>query len=485
MWTINKNNILFLLILISFSIFLFYQNVGVLNQGPSSSDDYSYWQLATHMAKEGSYGYISSDDGSVYSNPLNNSGIRRGEVLYTFLIYLVVKITTTEIELESIKSDCVLGINDGLCSVLGGSTVAFNSLMMFFKISTAIMLCFLLKNKLDYKNLILIVGFYCLFIPSYNRDFLVYQLLLFFFLTFFDLKFFNKNLKLRFAILAIIPLFNSVLLYVVILYLISEYLLNIKHKNINISYLFIIILVLLPSFIWSTRNFINEGSFEITSRGNETLGIRAEYVDISNKNFVEGLIYFTPDNVIFNTIKNYAFTELKTSNTPEIFDRSNGNGLTNKGAEKRGRVFERMKVNLSSEFQTFDEVVDKNGYEFAYKEYRNAAFDIIKSNPVGYFKTVGLFTYRGLFPEINLTISKTFKNINFDVLNYFFDFFRLIPIFYIIKSIYSKKSLRVFSGIDFSFIFLFSLYALMTHFIPRYSVIFIPFFIYYFLTNKF
>ena len=159
MWTINKNNILFLLILISFSIFLFYQNVGVLNQGPSSSDDYSYWQLATHMAKEGSYGYISSDDGSIYSNPLNNSGIRRGEVLYTFLIYLVIKITTTEIELESIKSDCVLGINDGLCSVLGGSTVAFNFLMMSFKISTAIMLCFLLRNKLDYKNLIFIVRF--------------------------------------------------------------------------------------------------------------------------------------------------------------------------------------------------------------------------------------------------------------------------------------------------------------------------------------
>ena len=54
-------------------------------------------------------------------------------------------------------------------------------------------------------------------------------------------------------------------------------------------------------------------------------------------------------------------------------------------------------------------IVDKNGYEFAYKEYRDAAFDIIKNNPVGYFKTVGLFTYRGLFPEINLTISKTFK----------------------------------------------------------------------------
>ena len=67
-----------------------------------------------------------------------------------------------------------------------------------------------------------------------------------------------------------------------------------------------------------------------------------------------------------------------------------------------------MKVNLSSEFQTFDEVVEKNGYEFAYKEYRDAAFDIIKNNPVGYFKTVGLFTYRGLF-QINLTMSKTFK----------------------------------------------------------------------------
>ena len=36
----------------------------------------------------------------------------------------------------------------------------------------------------------------------------------------------------------------------------------------------------------------------------------------------------------FNTIKNYT-TELKTSNTPEIFDRSNSNVLLIKG-EKRG-----------------------------------------------------------------------------------------------------------------------------------------------------
>ena len=484
MWTINKNRVLFLLILISFSIFLFYQNLGVLNLGPSSSDDYSYWQLATHMAKEGNYGYTDSFNDSVYTNPLNNSGIRRGEVLYTFLIYLVIKVTTTEVELESIKSDCIVGINDGLCSVLGGSTVAFNFLMISFKISTAIMLCFLLRNKLDYKNLILIVSFYCLFIPSYNRDFLVYQLLLFFFLTFFDLKFFNKNYKLRFAILAIIPLFNSVLFYVVILYLVSDYLLKIRYKKINISYLFITILVLLPSLIWSTRNFINEGSFEITSRGNETLGIRAEFVDISNKNLIEGLVYFTPDNVLLNVVKNYAFTELNTSNPPEIFDRSNPNGLYKKGAEKRGRVFERMKVNLLSEFQTFDEVVEKNGYELAYKEYRGAAFDIIKNNPSGYFKTIGLFTYRGLFPEINLTMSKTFKNTNFDKLNYLFDFFRIIPIVYIFISIFSKRKLKFFDAIDFSFLFLFALYALMTHFIPRYSVIFVPFFIYYFLKTK-
>ena len=184
-----------------------------------------------------------------------------------------------------------------------------------------------------------------------------------------------------------------------ILYLVSDYFLKIRYKNINISYLFIIVLVLLPSLIWSTRNFINEGSFEITSRGNELLGIRAEFVDISNKNLIEGLVHFTPDNVLFNVFKNYAFTELNTSNPPEIFDRSNQNSLYKKGKEKRGRVFERMKINLSSEFQTFDEVVEKNGYEFAYKEYLDATFDIIINNPSGYLKTVGLFTYRGFISK--------------------------------------------------------------------------------------
>ena len=59
-----------------------------IDAGPVSSDDYQYWYIATHLSKTGEYGFTdpSSNDKSDFANPLNNSGIRRGESLYPFII---------------------------------------------------------------------------------------------------------------------------------------------------------------------------------------------------------------------------------------------------------------------------------------------------------------------------------------------------------------------------------------------------------------
>ena len=75
------------------------------------------------FSKTGEYGFTdpSSNDNSDFANPLNNSGIRRGESLYPFIISNLINLTTTESELNSINSDCIYGINDGLCPILGGT----------------------------------------------------------------------------------------------------------------------------------------------------------------------------------------------------------------------------------------------------------------------------------------------------------------------------------------------------------------------------
>ena len=87
-----------------------------IDAGPVSSDDYQYWYIATHLAKTGEYGFLDQVNNDIedYANPLNNSGIRRGESLYPFIISSLIKLITTKNELMSINSDCIYGINDGL-----------------------------------------------------------------------------------------------------------------------------------------------------------------------------------------------------------------------------------------------------------------------------------------------------------------------------------------------------------------------------------
>ena len=81
---INKK----LLFALPFTFFVFLYAYPSINAGPVSSDDYQYWYLATNLVKTGNYGIIDSSQNILndFANPLNNAGIRRGEVASSKLI---------------------------------------------------------------------------------------------------------------------------------------------------------------------------------------------------------------------------------------------------------------------------------------------------------------------------------------------------------------------------------------------------------------
>ena len=83
-------------LLLSFIVLFFH--LPKVDSGPVGGDTYQYWYLATHLSKTGNYGYLieENNDKLDYFNPLNNGGIRRGEVLYPLLISFIINLTTTE-----------------------------------------------------------------------------------------------------------------------------------------------------------------------------------------------------------------------------------------------------------------------------------------------------------------------------------------------------------------------------------------------------
>ena len=483
----NNKNILKLIIICLLLFLLIAIDLPYLSAGPSSSDDYQYWKLATHLSKEGTYGFIDplknkNDD---FAYPLNDSGIRRGEVGYTLIIFAVLEVTTSNEEISSIQADCIENLNSGGCSILGGSTVAFNLIILLVKLLTALMLVFLFPDNLNKTYLIICLILYILFAPYYHRDFIVFEFLLIFLLTFTNLKFLGKNYPVRYLTMAFVPLFNSVFLYVMLIFLFFEVLIIFKNKKIKFINILLILFLVGPSTIWSLRNMYQEDSFVITARGNETVGIRAEFVFLNNNEYKEGFVFFTPDNFLFTPVKNLIYQSLNVvSPPPDVFDRSNSQSKYRKGHSKNGEVFSQMQKNLNIFNNDFNSIVNQIGYERSVDEYKNAAYQIINQNKINYIKTISLFSYRGLFPEYNFKVNSFFKKNNLENAFNIFDLLRIFPVLYIFKSLYMNRKLLILNPIAYMFLFLFLSYALFTHFIPRYSVIFIPFTIFYFIFNN-
>ncbi len=472
---------------IPFTFFIFLYAYPSIDAGPVSSDDYQYWYLATNLIKTGNYGIIDLSQNIVddFANPLNNAGIRRGEVLYTSAIALIIYLTTSHQELDSINSDCIYLINQEGCIVLDDATFLFNLIFLSLRMLVVYFVVLLFYNKLNLLQKILLSNFIFISFPYTNKDFLTY---LFLFIFFFS---FNKNIRprkskfLRFFSLALIPLTNPIFYYFLIVYLLIGTFLSYIRKEKFLTTFLLISLSLIPSFAWSYRNYVHTDNFQITVRGSETVGIRAEFLDLDDRDIYAGFIYYTPGSFLTNKFKGYFWGKVGSSSNWEVyFDRSNPESKYRKGHSKNGVVFKNMldleNVDKSLSFEDF---VNEFGYENAALSYRNSAFDLITQNKIKYFKTTFLFSYRGLFPEF-FQFNQNFKE-NFvgNLINQIVLHCRLLPIIYCFYYLLKNTKYAIMHDTTYMFLYVFSSYGLFTHFIPRYSTLLIPFTIYLYLQS--
>lgn len=480
---INKK----LLFALPFTFFVFLYAYPSINAGPVSSDDYQYWYLATNLVKTGNYGIIDFSQNILndFANPLNNAGIRRGEVLYTSAIASIIYLTTSYQELSSINSDCIYQINQGGCAVLGGSTVLFNLIFLILRMSVVYFVIFSFYNKLNLVQKILLSNFIFISFPYTNKDFLTYIFLLVFFLSY------NKNLMpkkskfLRFFSLAFIPLTNPIFYYFLIVFVFIGTFLSYIRKEKFLTTFLLILISLIPSFAWSYRNYVHTDNFQITVRGSETIGIRAEFLNMDDRDIYAGFVYYTPGSFVTNKFTGYFWAKVGSSNDWEMyFDRNNPESKYRKGHSKNGFVFQNMlDLQNKNENISFSEFVNEYGYENAVMSYRNSAFDLISKNKIKYLKTTFLFSYRGLFPEF-FQFNQGFKdNLVGSFINEIFLHLRLLPIIYCFYYLFRNFKYALKHETTYLFLYIFSSYALFTHFIPRYSTLLIPYTIYLYLQN--
>ena len=125
------------------------------------------------------YGIIDLSQNIVddFANPLNNAGIRRGEVLYTSAIALIIYLTTSHQELDSINSDCIYLINQEGCIVLDDATFLFNLIFLSLRMLVVYFVVLLFYNKLNLLQKILLSNFIFISFPYTNKDFLTYLFL--------------------------------------------------------------------------------------------------------------------------------------------------------------------------------------------------------------------------------------------------------------------------------------------------------------------
>lgn len=461
-----------------------------IDAGPVSSDDYQYWYIATHLSKTGEYGFTdpSSNDKSDFANPLNNSGIRRGESLYPFIISNLINLTTTKSELNSINSDCIYGINDGLCPILGGTSVLVNLLFTSFKFLLIFFTTYFFYDKLSKRSLLFLALLLCATFPYTNKDLITYALLFFYFISYYEFLTEKTQLALRYGSLSLLPLTNPIFFYFLFIKFLISTLFMLKNKEINKKSIALLLLCMSPSILWSTRNTIQTGEFTITSRGSETVGIRAEFLSIDYQDIPAGIIYFTPPNRITNVFTGYLWNKVGSSdNWEQLFDRSYDNSKLRLGHQKRGYVYERMKDNLGYSMNqkiNYEDVVNQQGYVFATNEYRKASLDLIFENKLKYISTSSMFLYRGLFPEFNQLKSEIRNTKIGFFLNEFLLFLRFFPIIYCFYLLIKTIKTSIYDIQNYLFLYIFFSYGLLTHFIPRYSALLMPFAIYLLIKNN-
>ena len=436
-----------LILLVFVSIFLLFPNYQTdLDNMPYAGDEIQYWEIGYGIFSSGEYKreIINS---SIDENSKLELGYRRGEPIYPLLIATVLKIHnfSNDISIENCDS-----IN---CDVFDQEVRMLVFVFYLLKISIVV---------LAFKNLIQRFSSPFSFILSLTLLLMLpneYKDLITVFLLTLGIHNYHKQNNWSLIIFSILPLSNAVFLYILpFVFVIYFYLKKQSMKKWSIT----ILVLLLPSLLWMTRNYLNFNEFSLTGRAAEVLSIRAEYSANNFEQIRAGYIFYTPSKpFIFGAIQGNFWNYVMTSGSDIVYDRSNPMSSYKRAKNLTGVVGSKL------EKQSFE----SKTYIEQQKILNTVSIDLIRENITQHFLLSTVFGYRGMFPAINFDFTE-FYSIPEGITQFVKEIFSLLRLVFIpyglIKSLINFYNKKV-SFSSLLLIILWGFFAFFTHFIPRYA----------------
>ena len=413
---------------------------------PNEGDEIQYWEIAYGIFNSGEYKreVINNNDDEYSKLEL---GYRRGEPVYPLIIASIMRVQNFS---NDIPIENCLSIN---CEVFDETVKLLVFLAYVMKISIVMLVFKKLNRRFSTLLSILLSITLLLMLPNEYKDLITV------FLFTIGLYSYYKQKNWSLFIFSILPLSNAVFLYLLpFVFTIYFY-----HKKESLKKWFAVMLVLLlPSLIWMTRNYLTVNEFSITGRAAEVLSIRAEYSTNSFEQIRAGYIFYTPAKpFIFGSIQGKLWTYVINSGADVVYNRSNSNSSYKLAKNLTGVVGSRL------EKASFD----SKTYTEQQKILNTVSNDLIKENFSQHLLLSTVFGYRGIFPTINFDFTEFYsfpENITL-LLKEMFSFLRLFFVPYaLVKSLISLLNNKV-SLSSLFLVILWGFFAFFTHFIPRYA----------------
>lgn len=314
--------------------------------------------------------------------------------------------------------------------------------------------------------------FFTSYITSVNSDLPAAVLLLLF--SIFFLKYLEdrkkKDLIISSLILAFLTLTKAVFLYLFILFIPSILIFQLCFAKERIfpnwlSLGLFLISFAIPVGSWILRNYIQMGTTSISDRGGEVLLIRAIKNQMSDEEYWGGYYAYAPEVLqtgFFERFLGYRQEDLLDGGSLQRLNR----GLKGDSLSMAEGRFEEVKSYLRIAQLEHRGLTNYYGASLDTDNpdegSKSKALNLIFTHPLNHLKASFLFGWRGIW---------FYKGRHFiPVLMTFLMYMSLFVLF--VRSIW-KKDLRLFL-ITILPIFYFLFHAIWTHFIPRYSGIFVP-----------
>jgi len=413
---------------------------------PNEGDEIQYWEIGYGIFNSGEYKreVINSN---IDENSKLELGYRRGEPVYPLIIASIMRVQNFS---NNIPIENCLSIR---CDAFDEEVELLVFLAYLLKISIVILIFKNLNRRFSTFFSILLSITLLLMLPIEYKDLITVFLLT----TSIHNYYKQKNWSL--FIFSILPLSNAVFLYL----LPFVFTIYFFHKKESLKKWFAVMLVLLlPSLMWMTRNYLTINEFSITGRAAEVLSIRAEYSTNSFEQILAGYIFYTPAKpFIFGSIQGSLWSYVIDSGSDILYDRSNSNSSYKMAKNLTGAVGSRLEI-VSFESKTYTE---------QQKILNTVSTDLIKENFSQHLLLSTVFGYRGIFPSINFEFTE-FYSLPENISIFVKEVLSFLRLFFIPYALLKSLSNLLNKKVSLSSLFLITLwgfFAFFTHFIPRYA----------------